>query len=70
MGLPWALSLMSTAPVRGPEAVGVNVTFVVQAAPGASDPATGVGLWCVISSIVRILESREQSPGTDIRQNN
>src|SRR5947199_376563 len=36
-GLPAALSVMVTAPVRAPVAVGVNVTVMAQFAPAASD---------------------------------
>src|SRR5436309_543626 len=36
-GLPAALSVMVTAPVRGPVAVGVNVRVMAQFAPAARD---------------------------------
>src|SRR5947209_3330431 len=36
-GLPASLSVMVTAPVRAPVAVGVNVTVMAQFAPAASD---------------------------------
>ena len=35
-GLPGALSVIVTAPLRVPEAVGVNLTLIVQSAPGAT----------------------------------
>ena len=38
-GLPSALSLMRTSPDRVPPEVGVNVTFIVQEAPGCKVPS-------------------------------
>jgi hypothetical protein len=35
-GVPAALSVIVTAPLRGPVAVGVNVTLIVQLAPAAT----------------------------------
>ena len=35
-GSPWALSLMVTAPLRAPAAIGVKVTLMAQAAPAAT----------------------------------
>ncbi len=37
-GLPEALSVMLKVPVRVPDAVGVNVTLMVQLAPAATEP--------------------------------
>ena len=37
-GLPEALSVMLKVPVRVPDAVGVNVTLIVQLAPAATEP--------------------------------
>lgn len=36
-GLPAALSVITSVPVRAPEAVGVKVTLIVQSAPTATE---------------------------------